>query len=158
MIIETRCNKCGKQLKAPETLAGKKCRCRSCGSIMTVPALRADLLTADDVVEEPLQRESSSRQPAAAASRGEDLTEYCDIFKILSDETRLRLLILLEDGPHSVSELVSATGQSQPTVSHHLGLLRSCRLVTTQRAGKSVIYQLKRDQIQKLGGLIKRLS
>ncbi len=68
-------------------------------------------------------------------------------FRVLGDPTRLRILELLEDGEHSVGQLVAAVGQPQPRVSTHLACLRHCGFVTGERRGKEVIYRLA------LGGL-----
>src|SRR5881409_2436906 len=63
-------------------------------------------------------------------------------FRVLGDPTRLRILELLEEGEHSVSQLVADLGQSQPRVSTHLACLRHCGFVTTARRGKEVVYRL----------------
>ncbi|HDH57368.1 MAG TPA: ArsR family transcriptional regulator, partial [Bacteroidetes bacterium] len=46
------------------------------------------------------------------------------IFKALSDETRQKILHFLNDGPLSVGEIVERTSLAQPTVSHHLNILK----------------------------------
>jgi DNA-binding transcriptional ArsR family regulator len=74
-----------------------------------------------------------------AAPDGVALTS---LFCQLSDGTRLRLLVLLSDGERSVQELERATGLPQPSVSHHLGLLRAGKLVVATRRGKQVFYRL----------------
>ena len=61
---------------------------------------------------------------------------------LLADATRLRLLYLLTDGERGVSDLERITGLPQPTVSHHLGLLRRARLVQARREGRQVFYRL----------------
>ena len=60
----------------------------------------------------------------------------------LGDPKRVLLLYLLADQPRSVKELTEALGVSQPTVSHHLKLLRDRCLVNAERAGTSVYYSL----------------
>ena len=66
---------------------------------------------------------------------------------MLSDETRLRILIELQNGPRNVSTLVRKLKSPQPTVSHHLALLRGEELVVTRRDGKEIIYSLDGDSI-----------
>jgi DNA-binding transcriptional ArsR family regulator len=61
---------------------------------------------------------------------------------MLSDETRLRILFYLKRGERNVSAICSALKASQPTISHHLGLLRSTRLVLQRRSGKHIFYSL----------------
>jgi DNA-binding transcriptional ArsR family regulator len=65
-----------------------------------------------------------------------------EAIRSLADETRLRLLLLLSGGEANVSGLCARTGLAQPTVSHHLGLLRMAALVRGRREGKSVFYRL----------------
>jgi DNA-binding transcriptional ArsR family regulator len=64
------------------------------------------------------------------------------VFGLLADPTRVRLLLLLCDGEQNVSSLCAALGLPQPTVSHHLGLLRRGGLLVGRRDGKSIYYGL----------------
>ena len=70
--------------------------------------------------------------------------ELLRIFKLLSDETRLRILLYLgrEQELH-VTALCTRLGQSQPAVSHHLALLREADLIEARRDGKHNFYSLK---------------
>ena len=72
----------------------------------------------------------------------ETMSEAAELMKLLSDPTRLRVLALLRPGEMNVTTLCERLGLAQPTVSHHLGLLRSAHLVQTRRAGKSIYYSL----------------
>ena len=63
------------------------------------------------------------------------------LFEILSDATRLKLLAILAGGERNVSDLCAALGLPQPTVSHHLSLLRLRRMVETRRDGKRIYYR-----------------
>ena len=68
---------------------------------------------------------------------------YAQLFKVLADPARLRLLSqLAEDGcgPISVSELAAQSGLSQPTVSHHLKKLTDAGLLHKARRGKTVTH------------------
>jgi ArsR family transcriptional regulator len=69
--------------------------------------------------------------------------DRCSItFKALSDSTRQKILGFLKDGPLSVNEIVAHTDLAQPTVSHHLNLLKQAGIVVTQRRGKQILYSL----------------
>ncbi|WP_246846446.1 ArsR/SmtB family transcription factor [Humibacter ginsenosidimutans] len=70
------------------------------------------------------------------------LAEAADLFKVLGNESRLRLLRLLSESPATVGRLTEATGMSQPLVSQHLRTLRQAGLVTAERRGKEVTYQV----------------
>jgi len=73
----------------------------------------------------------------------EDLEPLLTLFRILSDRTRLNLLMILARGERNVSSLCDELRLPQPTVSHHLGLLRRSNLITSHRDGRQVFYQLK---------------
>ena len=63
-------------------------------------------------------------------------------FKALADETRLRILRLLEVREMCVCEVMVALGLTQPTASHHLGLLENAGLVKDRKEGKWVFYSI----------------
>lgn len=81
-------------------------------------------------------------------SRAESCCDYKSlvaVFKALSDESRQKILLVLEDsGETRVSELVGRLGISQPTMSHHLGVLKHAGLVEDRREGQSVYYSVNR--------------
>jgi ArsR family transcriptional regulator, cadmium/lead-responsive transcriptional repressor len=62
------------------------------------------------------------------------------LFRGLGDSSRLAVLEALRDGPRCVTEIVAATGLSQPNTSAHLACLGDCGLVTRERRGKFVYY------------------
>jgi len=78
-----------------------------------------------------------SDEPAFAAA-----DRVVPTLRLLADPARMRILQLLRGGERNVSRLCEDLGLSQPTVSHHLGLLRSAGLLQTRRAGKEVHYSL----------------
>jgi ArsR family transcriptional regulator len=59
------------------------------------------------------------------------------IFKALGDETRLQIIASLEDQQRSVCELAHHLGLPQPTMSHHLKVLRDAGLVIGEKCGPS---------------------
>jgi DNA-binding transcriptional ArsR family regulator len=75
-------------------------------------------------------------------STDQELAELTAIFRLLSDKTRLNILMLLVDGERNVSSLCDQLKLPQPTVSHHLGLLRMSSIIDNRRAGKQVFYGL----------------
>lgn len=75
------------------------------------------------------------------------------IFKLLSDETRLRILMFLaKEKELHVSALCERLGQSQPAVSHHLALLRVAGLAEARREGKHNFYSVCRPHFQRVMG------
>lgn len=72
----------------------------------------------------------------------EDLEQLTALFRLLSDKTRLNILLLLADGERNVTNLCEQLKLPQPTVSHHLGLLRMNNVIANRRNGKQVFYAL----------------
>ncbi|MBX7168156.1 MAG: metalloregulator ArsR/SmtB family transcription factor [Pirellulales bacterium] len=73
------------------------------------------------------------------------------VFKLLSDETRLRIVILLSNVREMhVRALCELLRQSQPAVSHHLALLRVAGLIECRREGKHNFYRVVRQRIPSL--------
>jgi DNA-binding transcriptional ArsR family regulator len=70
--------------------------------------------------------------------------EFCKMF---SNPKRLRILHLLKDGEHSVSEISDETGIAQPTVSQHLRKMREQGVVAKRDAGLSNYYSITDDRI-----------
>ena len=64
-----------------------------------------------------------------------------DIFKQLSDGTRLRLFWILCHCEECVTNLAAMMDMSSPALAHHLRLLKEAQLVTTRREGKEVYYK-----------------
>ncbi len=64
------------------------------------------------------------------------------VFACLSDETRLGLVKALSSGEKNVMALCARLKARQPTVSHHLGILRAHRPVEARRDGKCMYYRL----------------
>jgi ArsR family transcriptional regulator len=79
------------------------------------------------------------------------IKDLVKIFKLLSDETRLRILFYLTrvDELH-VRALCDLLGQSQPAVSHHLALLRVAGLIEPRREGKHNFYRLVTEHFETL--------
>src|SRR5438552_13970989 len=72
----------------------------------------------------------------------QDLEQLTSLFRLLSDKTRLNILFLLSEGERNVTSLCDELKLPQPTVSHHLGLLRMNNVISNRRNGKQVFYSL----------------
>jgi ArsR family transcriptional regulator len=93
------------------------------------------------------------------ANRGKSIPELSDqlekdlvqVFKLLSDETRLRVLMYLaREGELHVTALCEKLDQSQPAVSHHLALLRVAGLIEARRDGKHNFYSVRAKHFHRL--------
>ncbi|AWL41899.1 MULTISPECIES: helix-turn-helix transcriptional regulator [Streptomyces] len=89
----------------------------------------------------------------------EQAVELAKVFKALGDPVRLRLLSMIasrEGGEICVCDLTPAFDLSQPTISHHLKLLRQARLIDCERRGTWVYYWLLPEMTDKLAGVLTR--
>jgi ArsR family transcriptional regulator len=75
------------------------------------------------------------------------MQELLNIFKALSDETRLKLLKILEKGEICVCDLVSVLDMSQPKISFHLNVLKEAGLIKDRKQGKWVHYSINGSDI-----------
>ena len=81
--------------------------------------------------------------------RGFSMKKIANIFKALSDDTRLRVIKLLEERELCVCELMQVLKMSQPRISRHMGVLKNAGLVDDRREGKWVHYSLKKEARRK---------
>lgn len=70
------------------------------------------------------------------------LTEVSETFKVLGDETRLRIFEALGKEELCVSDIAEKTSISESAVSHQLRILRLANLVSSRKAGKNVFYRI----------------
>ena len=73
---------------------------------------------------------------------GESVAAIADVFKLLGDPTRVRIVDALTHGERCVNDLTALVGISESAVSHQLRLLRNARLVRVRRAGRLAYYAL----------------
>ena len=76
--------------------------------------------------------------------------ELSDLFKALSDATRLRIVISLSIAELCVCELATMIGVSVSAVSHQLRILRGMKMVNFRREGKMVYYSLDDRHVETL--------
>jgi ArsR family transcriptional regulator, cadmium/lead-responsive transcriptional repressor len=69
------------------------------------------------------------------------------LFRGLADPSRLAILEALRAGERTVSDVVAATGLSQPNASNHLACLRDCGLVESRQDGRRVYYRLADERV-----------
>lgn len=73
--------------------------------------------------------------------------DLLNVFKALSDETRIRILKLLEEGELCVCDVVAALEMVQPKVSFHLGVLKEAGLIKDRKQGKWIHYRIDDSDI-----------
>jgi len=94
--------------------------------------------------------ESLARAAQEHLLDGITATHVADLFKALSDPTRVRIISLLAHTEMCVGDLRLVLGMTQPAVSHQLRILRTLRLVTARKAGRHVFYTLADEHIHDL--------
>lgn len=108
-------------------------------------AAMADLVCDDRIVHVDAVREARATLPA-----GETLAGLADIFAVLSDPTRLRIISALVTRELCVCDLAATVGTSESAISHQLRALRTLGLVSARRAGRLVYYTLDDDHVATL--------
>jgi DNA-binding transcriptional ArsR family regulator len=99
-------------------------------------------------IDDPACGERHASNPAALAdTRARLLADrtvesVADVFKLLGDPTRVRLLDALSHGERCVCDLATLVGLSESAISHQLRLLRGARLVRARRSGRMAFYSL----------------
>lgn len=74
------------------------------------------------------------------------------ILRLISEESKLRIMLYLaKEGPCWVTEISESLNMNQTTVSHHLSLLRNADLVTTNREGKNIFYDINEPLWREMG-------
>ncbi|WP_429409171.1 ArsR/SmtB family transcription factor [Paraburkholderia sp. GAS82] len=78
--------------------------------------------------------------PLSTDDRDDPVVPLADLFRLLGDPTRLRIVLACVDEQRAVGAIAESLGLSQSLVSHHLRLLRAARIVRAERQGKQVFY------------------
>jgi DNA-binding transcriptional ArsR family regulator len=103
----------------------------------------------------PVQADLSSSSDSDVSASARITKELVRWFKLLADETRLRILVfLLERGELNVRALCDLLRLSQPAVSHHLALLRVDGLIDCRRDGKHNYYRVLPERFSELMGTV----
>jgi DNA-binding transcriptional ArsR family regulator len=80
----------------------------------------------------------------------QDVVDTADVFGLLGDPRRLKLLVALLDGELCVCDLAAVTGMSESATSHALRLLRAHRVVSVRRDGRMAYYRLDDAHVRML--------
>ena len=76
-----------------------------------------------------------------------DVQELADLFKVLGDPTRIRIVQQLLNKEMCVTDIAESMGMGQSAISHQLRVLRQARLVTFRKEGKNVMYSLNDEHV-----------
>ena len=75
-------------------------------------------------------------------------------FETIANETRLKILELLQDKPMSVSEICTSLNEEQSKISHNLKCLADCHFLDVKKQGKQRIYSLNKETMVPLMKLV----
>jgi DNA-binding transcriptional ArsR family regulator len=89
-------------------------------------------------------------QPPSQRLDDDQVGLMVEIFRMLADATRVRVLWALVDCELSVNDLAEHVGKPAPSVSQHLAKLRMARLVRTRRDGTTIFYSLENEHVRQL--------
>jgi DNA-binding transcriptional ArsR family regulator len=78
------------------------------------------------------------------------------IFKALADKTRQEILELLGEEEMNVSDICEEFNTSQPTISHHLHILKNSNLIDYRKDGKNIYYYVKQEVVNDVFGTVVR--
>ena len=83
---------------------------------------------------------------------------FQETFRALADPTRREILRILRDGAKSAGEIGAHFAMTGATVSHHLSVLRQAGLVTDEKRGKNIYYELNLSVLDEITGWIAGLK
>ena len=114
-------------------------------------------LMSEDILEGRLTFCAGEHSPESIAQATADLLldqntafQVAELFKALSDPTRVRIIGLLAHAELCVGDLARILGMTQPAVSHQLRVLRNLRIVRARKEGRHVYYTLMDEHIHDL--------
>ena len=90
----------------------------------------------------------TERRPLKKIASEEQVSQLADLFRLMGDTSRLRIILTCLHTPINVSDIAEKLDLSQSLVSHHLRLLRAARIVRSERRGKQVFYVAADEHIQ----------
>lgn len=87
-----------------------------------------------------------------------DAMGFQETFKALSDPTRREIINLLKDGKLRAGDIVAHFPSTNATISHHLSILKKADLITDEKKGKYIYYELNTSVIDEIIGWITSLK
>lgn len=118
---------------------------------MTRPTRDEQLLSFDSDLERSRLIDADAVQAAREdALSADELERLSEMFMVIADPTRLRILAALTDRAMYVSDLVHVVGRSQSAVSHQMRVFRQAGLVKMEREGRRIRYSLDDSHVELL--------
>ncbi len=86
------------------------------------------------------------------------MKKYAELFKVLSDENRIKIIQLLVKGESCSCELISDLPISQPTLSYHLKVLSEYGLIVSEKEGNRINHTVNKDKLLELSSFVSELT
>lgn len=83
---------------------------------------------------------------------------FQETFKALSDKTRREILDLLKNGTLSAGEICEHFNMTRATISHHLSILKNANLITAEKKGKYIYYELNLSVLEEIIGWLQQFK
>ena len=90
------------------------------------------------------------KKAKAAALTAEGLEEISNMFRMLGEPSRMKIILALLQGEMCVYHIVEACGGQQSAVSHQLRVLKDNKIVKSRRDGQNVLYSLADDHVERI--------
>ncbi len=103
------------------------------------------------------EREHGARVAAIKESMlaDEKISDLCARFKVISEPSRLKILLALEGGELCVDHITEAVGGNQSAVSHQLKILKDNKIIKSRRNGQNVLYSVSDWHVLTMIGVAK---
>lgn len=104
----------------------------------------------DEKCEVTLIHEDNVKKAINELPNDELIADLSDMFKIFGDQTRVKILMALENGELCVCDIAAVMNMSQSAISHQLRVLKQSNIVKTRRQGKVVYYSISDDHVKEI--------
>jgi len=103
-----------------------------------------------DICGEKCINEKKVIETAKTLPQPEDIIQMAEIFKALSDPTRLKIVLSVLNQEHCVCDIAVLCNQTDSAISHQLRILRTLKILKNHREGKTVYYSIDDDHVKSL--------
>lgn len=100
-----------------------------------------------DICGEKCINEAKVVKTAKTLPKSEDINQMAEIFKALSDPTRLKIVLTVLNQEHCVCDIAVLCNQSDSSISHQLRILRNLKILKNRRQGKIIYYSIDDDHV-----------
>ena len=96
------------------------------------------------------EHEQAAQKAKEGMLLGENMEKVCNLFKLLSEPSRMKIVMTLLQGELCVYHIVEGAGGTQSAVSHQLRVLKDGGVVKSRRDGQNILYSLRDEHIVKI--------